>query len=638
VKVARRLRPRLRRRALEAGRLRIRIGDMFAGAGGTGTGCELALLELGLEPDMLIINHWLEALLVHQKNHPTQRHFKANVFRFDPKKAVPSGKLDFLMASPTCTTFSRAKGGQPISWDQRYGRMTPRQVIRWCRELEPTCLLVENVPEFVEWGPLMRLLDENGVQKRDENGRPLWTPNPKKRKKHFFWWLGQLKKLGYRFEHNVLNCADYGDATTRKRFFLIARKDGQPIAWPEETHAPADEIQRDLFGAAKRPHRAAREVIRWEIKGRSIFTRKKPLEDKTLIRIYRGIVKFGWPAVFQVKLRLYMEALGIEVPEVATEASASALVMRTSMPRSNGLCVWDAATDPLRTVTTDGGLGVLEPLLLPRHSDHGNGSRALPTNKPMPTLTCGTPAGYLIEPFLFPANQGKDRARDLRSTDEPLDTVVAKDMKALVEPFVLSQGAGGEPRQVSQPIPTVPTRGAHAIVSSYYSNGGERSTEQPLATVTTKDRFGLIVPVTHEDAANRARSTDQALPTVTGANRGELSFISPAWGERKGQDVRVHSVDGPLPTLCATGRMPLVHGVLEADLERVDILFRMLEPVELSASHSFPEGYFDGTGLTKTEIIRMIGNSVPVCTAKALVAAIFKTWKRIFKPRKRRIA
>lgn len=616
MKTTRRLARRRRVRSFK--RERIRIGDLFAGAGGTGTGCELALLELGLEPDMLVINHWLAALLVHQKNHPHARHFKANVFRFDPKKAVPRGKLDFLMASPTCTTFSRAKGGKPISWDQRYGRMTPRQVIRWCRELDPTCLLVENVPEFTEWGPLMRLLDERGEQKRDDKGRPLWVPNPKKAKKHFHWWLRQLEALGYRWEWRVLNCADFGDATTRKRFFLIARKDGQPIVWPAETHAPADEVQGDLFSTGKKPHRAAREVIRWEIKGRSIFDRETPLADKTLIRIYRGIVKFGWPVVFQVKLRLYMESLGIEVPEVAPGAAHD--LEQPFLSKLYGTSTAASLDEPMPTITANGKGGghlaiampaALEPLLLPRHSDHANGSRARPTTDPMPTVTCGTPAGYLIEPFLFPANQGKERARGLRSTDEPLDTIVAKDMKALVEPFVLSQGAGGEPRQVSQPIPTVPTRGAHAIVSSYYGNGGERSTNDPLATVTTKDRFGLIVPATREDAAQR-----------------ELGFISPAWGERKGQKVRAHSVDDALQTLCAKGRMPLVHGVVQADLDAVDILFRMLEPVELSASHSFPEGYFDGTGLTKTEIIRMIGNSVPVCTAKALVAAIFKTWKR----------
>lgn len=674
-------------------KLKVRVGDMFSGAGGTATGCELALLELGLEPELLAVNHWAEALKVHARNHPRARHFPANVFRFDPREAVPTGKLDFLMASPTCSTFSRAKGGKPISWDQRYGRMTPRQVLRWCRELEPDVLLVENVPEFVDWSPLMLLLEKNGEQKRDKDGRPLWIPNRAKKGKHFRWWLGQLKKLGYRYEWRVLNCANFGDATTRKRFFLIARKDDGAIVWPEETHAAADELDADLFGSGKLPHRAARDVIRWEIRGRSIFDRQVPLAEKTLVRIYRGIVKFGWPAVFQVKLRLYMESLGIKVPNVVAAARATPrpLFMRSGMHKSNALCVYDVK-EPLKTITTDGGLGVLEAgvVVLRNHADMRSVGEPLPT-----ACAGGTHLGVAEGAFLFPMNQGKDRERGQRSVDEPMHTVVTKDMKALVEPFVLnrhgengatrahatdaplptatcrgagylvepfvqanrsgnaaksidspvppvvtsggvglvepfvlSQGAGGAPREVSESIPTVPTRGAHSLIAPYYGTAEARPADQPLPTTTTKARFGLVVPVTHHDESGRSRSTEQPLPTVTGASRGELGFISPAWGERKGQKVRVHSVDGALPTLCAKGRMPLVHGVVQADLDAVDILFRMLEPVELAASHSFPDGYFDDDELTKTEIIRMIGNSVPVCTARALVAAIFKTWRK----------
>lgn len=671
---------------------KVLVGDMFAGAGGTGTGCELAMLELGLSPELLAINHWDLALQVHRKNHPNARHFPSNVFRFDPKAAVPSGKLDFLMASPTCSTFSRAKGGRPISWDQRYGRMTPRQVERWCRELKPEVLLVENVPEFVQWGPLMRALDKKGEQLRDEEGRPLWKPNPKHKAKLFRAWIKRLERMGYRCEWRILNCANYGDATTRKRFFLIGRKDKQPIVWPEETHAPADEIDtRYLFGRVKLPHRAAREVILWEIKGRSIFDRKNPLAAKTLIRIYRGICKFEWPPVFIVKLRLYMESLGIEVPDVLVRLGDSArpLLVRSGMHKSNALCVRDAATDPLATVTTDGGIGVLEAglVVLRNHADMRSISEPLPatcaggshlglaegafllpqhfgaaarsTGKPLPPLvtvnrtavvepfTMANRTGNapkpidmpippvvtsggvgLVEPFTFPTNQGKKRARGLDPVKKPLGTIVTKDMRALVAPFVLSQGAGGAPREVSEPIPAAPTRGAHSLIAPYYGTGEPKSVEEPLSTATTKARFGLVVPVTHHDDSSRSRSTDQPLPTVTAAPRGELSFISPAWGERQGQDVRVHSITDPLPTLCAKGRMPLVHGIVQGDLDEVDILFRMLEPVELASAHSFPQGYFDDQELTKTDVIRMVGNSVPVRTARALVYSIFKNWRR----------
>jgi DNA (cytosine-5)-methyltransferase 1 len=201
----------------------------------------------------------------------------------------------------------------------------------------------------------------------------------------------------------------------------------------------------------------------------------------------------------------------------------------------------------------------------------------------------------IVEPFVFPTNQGRERVRGLRSTEDPLDTVVTKDMKGLVAPFMLSQGAGGAPRETDEPVPTIPTDGAHAILVAYYGTGKSRSVSEPLATATTKDRFAFVVG---------------------------------AFGERPGQAPRTRSIEEPAPTLCAQGRIPLVEAHAPADvaavtledLAHVDILFRMMEPDELAGAMGFPRRYkFTGN---KTERTRQIGNAVAVNTARALVAAI----------------
>jgi DNA (cytosine-5)-methyltransferase 1 len=220
-----------------------------------------------------------------------------------------------------------------------------------------------------------------------------------------------------------------------------------------------------------------------------------------------------------------------------------------------------------------------------------------------------------------------------RSTDEPLPTITtggagnvddpgcARPM--VVQPFVLSQASGGAPREVQEPLPTVPGGGAHALIAPYYGSGsGEtcRSVSDPLPTATAKHRFGLVMPVTHSDGSNRARSLDQPIPTLTTAKRGELAFITASFGERPTQAPRVHSVDDPAPTICATGRVNLV----TAQPQRpYDILFRMLEPHELAAAMSIssPERPYRFVG-NKTEVVRQIGQAVPRKTGRALVHAL----------------
>jgi len=585
------------------------VADLFCGAGGSTLGAKRALQKLGYQPLFTCINHWNIAIETHSQNHPEARHYLSDVNAVKPAEVVPEGKLDLLMASPTCTYHSRARGGKPIN-DQ--GRMDPWAIVHWCTELRVKRLLVENVPEFVEWGPLDL-----------RTGRPI-----KRRKGEYFRaWIGALKGAGFRVEYRVLNAANFGDATTRERFFLLARSDGRRIHWPEPTHSKTGD--RDLFGPMKK-WRAAREIIDWAIEGKSIFTRKRPLSPKTLARIYAGAEKFKWPEPFLIILRQHMAAQSVDAP--------------------------------LPTICAGGThIGLAQPFLLNRHGENGS-VRAHSLAEPMPTADCRG-AGYVIEPFVANlAHSGHDGSR-CRALAEPLQTLHAGGgSHALIAPFIMSGQSGGAPREVSEPMPGMTGRLGSALIAPYYGSGsGETctSTESPLPTVTTKARFGMVVPVTrsnggpgprsvddplptmttakggefaivipttHADGGNRARSVEEPLPTVTGAHRGELACIIPAWGERDGQEPRVHSIDEPTPTICATGRIQLAVAEPIVVGSAIDIRFRMLEPKELARAMGFSDedAAYEFAG-NKTEITKQIGNAVPVHVATALVDALMRT-------------
>jgi DNA (cytosine-5)-methyltransferase 1 len=558
----------------------VRVADLFCGAGGSSTGAQKALAKLGLMMDLCAVNHWPVAIETHSRNHPAAQHYCMDIEVAKPEELVPEGRLDLLMASPTCTFHSRARGGRPINDQQR---MDPWHVVRWCTTLRVKRLIVENVPEFVDWGP---------VDLR--SGRPI----KRRRGEYFRAWLAALEGCGFRIEWRILNAADFGDATTRERFFLLGRSDGRRLCWPEPTHS-RDGI--DLLGQAVRKWRAAREIIDWSIAGKSIFDRKRPLSPKTLARIYAGAVKFRWPQPFLVILRNHMDAQSIDGPIPALCASGNHVYLAepfTLSNSSNGAA--RSVEEPLPTITTGGA-----------------------SNEKRPG--CARPA--VIEPFIL--NRHGDRPGKARASavDEPIPTATTSGAGYVVEPFILSQASGGAPRSTDAPVPAIPTGGAHALIAPYYGSGsGEtcKSVDQPLDTVTTKPRFGLVMPVTHSaDSGNRARSLDDPLPTVTTAKRGELAFITAAFGERDGQLPRVHSIDDPIPTLCAQGRIPLAEGVVAE--RQYDIRFRMLEPHELARAMGFHDGEtaYEFCG-TKTDITRQIGNAVAVNLAAALVDSIMR--------------
>lgn len=241
------------------------IIDNFAGGGGASTGIELAT---GRDVD-IAINHDIDAILMHKTNHPHTKHYCENVWEVDPLEATQGNPVALCWFSPDCKHFSKAKGGKPV---EKNIRGLAWVAIKWAKMVKPRVIMLENVEEFKTWGPLL------------ENN----TPDPKRKGETFNQFIKALKKYGYKVEHRELRACDYGAPTTRKRFFLIARRDGKPIVWPESTHGEGLEVQAGLL----KPYRTAGEIIDWSIPIKSIFNRRIPLKENSLIRIYRGIKKF----------------------------------------------------------------------------------------------------------------------------------------------------------------------------------------------------------------------------------------------------------------------------------------------------------------------------------------------------------
>ena len=272
------MKPRMRKDPAQISILDEIIVDNFAGGGGASTGIELATGR----PVTIAINHDPAAILMHKTNHPYTEHMQASVWDVDPVKVCAGRPVGLAWFSPDCKHFSKAKGSALVD---RNIRGLAWIVLRWAGTVRPRVIILENVEEFQTWGPVRK-------------GRPI----KKKAGQTFRKWLSQIKDLGYAVEYRELVAADYGAPTTRKRFVLVARCDGQPIRWPERTHAPRDSAE--VKAGKLLPWRSAAEIIDWTVPMYSIFATKKeikekygvnavrPLADNTMRRIIRGVDKF----------------------------------------------------------------------------------------------------------------------------------------------------------------------------------------------------------------------------------------------------------------------------------------------------------------------------------------------------------
>ena len=356
--------------------------DLFCGAGGTSTGLLAAAAELGRPVELTAINHWPTAIATHQLNHPSVRHVCGRLENIRPREVAPAGRLDLLVGSPECTHHSRAAGGRPKN-DQ--SRCQAWLINHWLAELSVDAVMLENVREFQEWGPLLeRPLRWRGRQFK------AGQPDPRRKGDFFRAWLGSLAGLGYQVEYRVQNAADFGDAQARHRLIVLARRGG-PVRWPSPSHG----------AQGKHPWRPVREAIDWSISSPSIFARKKPLAANTLRKIAKGLVRFGGKQAKPFLVRLCnSSSRGSEVLSV---------------------------NQPLPTVTTcrGGEFALCEPFVIGQQS--GAAPRSI--DQPAPTVaTAGAIA--LVQPFLVKYYG----TGSVASIDEPLDTVTTRDRFLLVEP------------------------------------------------------------------------------------------------------------------------------------------------------------------------------------------------------------
>lgn len=614
--------------------------DLFCGAGGTTVGAEAT----GRVKVKLAINHWKPAIFTHQDNHPDAHHIHARLDHVDPRDFVNDG-IDLIFASPECTHHSNARGGRPVDDQKRAGGW---DVLKWVEALRPKWLVVENVREWLDWGPVA------------SNGKPLKS----KKGETFKAWVSALRSFGYRVEWKLLNAADYGEATSRIRLFVIARKGNRRIPWPEPTHSAS--------ANGKPAWRSAVEIIDWSKPCPSIFTRKRPLADKTLRRIEIGIKKFcAAPFQYQLIGRGAGRSNGLDRPVPTMVACRSTHgVVTPFVVKFRGTNHTSPIGSPVPTITAGGQhLGVATPFLVKYHggkSPQRDGTeRSHSLQRPIPTIDT-QPRFALASPFIVP-NFGERNGQLPRthSLEQPLPAVTSHGAGQLALPFFLPRvgfydvDALKRARCITEPLPTLIAshHPGHLVLPFMVNMKGKSSVaslSRPFPTVTAHARhlacaMPYLMDVNHGDDRHtgcRTYSVDRPLGTLTAIRNKAVCtpFIASYYGTDN-----VHPVSNPLATVTTKHRHSLVQpwisqnirGRLMLRLFRqvndygkamrsllhtmwnygvVDIGFRMLDLDELLQAQGFPRDYkLFGT---KTEQTRMIGNAVCPGVAKAICESI----------------
>lgn len=405
------------------------IVDNFAGGGGASTGIELATGR----PVDIAINHDPEAIRMHMANHPYTEHYQASVWDIDPVEVCRGRPVGLAWFSPDCKHFSRAKGGKPVSKNIRGLAWI---VLRWAAKVSPRVIILENVPEFVTWGPVRK-----GKPVKNKSGQT------------FRKWLLQLRELGYKVEYRKLKACDYGAPTIRERFFLVARRDGQPIVFPKPTHGA---------GEGLKPYRTATECIDWSIPCKSIFGRKKPLAENTMRRIARGLDKFTIKGASPFIMANNTGNIGKSVNEptpTVTTGNRNFLTM-PHISKFYGGITGSSITEPLSTVTAIDHNALTAVQLIQYHSEQsGSEVRGQSLNDPIMTVDA-SPRYALTAAHIVKYYSGDHYT----SANKPLHTVTTKDRNALVESHLCILRNNEDCRSIKQPLPTITTSGAHFAV------------------------------------------------------------------------------------------------------------------------------------------------------------------------------
>ena len=542
--------------------------DLFCGAGGTSTGVENARYEdEQCAKVVACVNHDANAIASHTANHPDALHFTEDIrtLELSPlvahvermKKIYPDA-LIVLWASLECTNFSKAKGGQPRDADSR---TLAEHLFRYIEAIDPDYIQIENVEEFMSWGDM------------DEKGHPI----SKDKGRCYEKWKRNIRKYGYDFDWRILNAADYGAYTTRKRFFGIFAKRGLPIVFPEPTHCK--DGKNDMFGRLEK-WKPVKEVLDFSDEGESIFCRKKPLAEKTLERIYAGLIKFvaGGKDAFIVKYNSMSRTGKYQAPSV---------------------------DEPCPVVATQGRLALAKVNFLSKQFSGQPDSKNISVEGPAGTVTCKDHHAFVSAYY----GNGHNHSVEL-----PAPTVTTKDRLALVNSvFIDNQYGTGKPTSIELPVGTVTTVPKFNMVSckpwimnTAFSNIGS-SIEQPSQTITANRKWHYLM---NPQFASAGGSVNNPCFTLIARMDKMPPYLVEVEG---GIGIQVTSVDSPM-TVKIKEFMAL-YGI-------IDIKMRMLRIAELKKIMGFPEDYvLIGP---QSDQKKFIGNAVEVNMARVLCEAICK--------------
>lgn len=572
------------------------VVDFFCGGGGAGTG-----LEMGLgRPVTVAKNHSPAAISMHTANHPAARHFTTDVFEGDPDEECQGRPVGWFHMSPDCTHHSQAAGGQPR---KREIRNLSWIGLKWAGKKRPRVISLENVKQILQWGPLIAKRDKTtgrvmkldgtvaAVGERVPVQQQFLVPDPKRRGITWRRFVLLLEGMGYQVEWRIIKACDFGAPTSRERLFMIARCDGQPIVWPEPTHAknPAKGQQK---------WRTAADCIDWSVPSKSIFGRKKELAAATLRRVAKGMKKF---------------VLDNPQPFIVPIANWSGELAQS-------------AHEPLRTVTSwprGGSFAMASPVIFP--ATHQGADRVNDPTLPLPTVTAANRGEMMLgSPVMISAAHGEGQpgrtqrwgagSKDVR---EPLGTVTASNGHAVAVAFI-EQANGGfnttPAKGADEPLTTVTNTGSQqrlvtANLATLRRNCVGRAVDEPVPTMTAGAEHHALVEYKlspeHEEGALRV-----------------AAFLISYYGTEN-----ISACDAPAPTVTTKDRLGLVTvSVKGTPYVIVDICLRMLQPHELYRAQGFPASYIidkgaDGKPFTKTEQVHMCGNSVSPPPMAALARA-----------------
>lgn len=569
--------------------------DLFCGAGGTSTGVESARVN-GKKSAKVIacVNHDANAIASHAANHPEALHFTEDIRTLElsplvehvlKMRALYPGAFVVLWASLECTNFSKAKGGQPRDADSR---TLAEHLFRYIEAINPDYIQIENVVEFMAWGDM------------DENGKPISMDKGRLYRR----WVNNVKRYGYRFNHRILNAADHGAYTSRKRFFGIFAKQGLPVTWPEQTHAK--EAQHTLFGSLEK-WRSVREVLDFTDEGTSIFERLKPLSEPTLTRVYAGLIKF-------------------------VAGGKEAFLQRCNHP--------DQQTKYSRP-------GAKTVRFLSKYFSGHPESKNISVDGPAHTIKCKDSHALVTSDFLAAYYGNGD---NVHSVDSPSPTVTTKDRLSLISPFFMNYyTGGGQLSELGQPCPAVTTVPKQRLIFIDQQFGQSRpaGTDQPLGALTTNPKYALVNcrPWIMNTNFNNVGSSIEEPSQVITANRKWHYLMNPQFNScgtsvNKPCFTLIAKMDKRPPYLVETESGQMAIEVYETDspmtrkikefmalYDIVDIKMRMLKIPELKKIMGFPENYV--LVGTQAEQKKFIGNAVEVNMARVLCEALCKRLKEL---------